>query len=342
MISAVRLMLTGRWILNGMVGIAAMCFAVTGCSGDPKTRTTESQADSGTGPLVIAVTVEPLNWLVSTLGSDAARAVTVVPSGQNHETWQPAPGHMDTLARAAVYFESGMPFEEPLIERLRGLNPSLEAVCLLDAVTEKIPPPQIAPEETRDTKPEEDHGEPRQDLHGGEVHDHGHDHGDGDPHFWTDPQAMICAAERIAEVLSRHLPEQADSIREKLETVRRDLRQLDTEIAGMLEPVKGRPYYVFHPETGWFARRYGLVERAVEQHGKTPGARDLDALAREIGASGVTALITQPGYPASEMKALARQLNLRVLEVDLNRLNYPEAIRALAQATRESFAPAAP
>jgi len=321
-----------------VMGLIAAGLFWAGCSGSGVPAVSTQKATVGTAPLVVAVTVEPLNWLVSQIGGDAVRAITVVPPGQNHETWEPAPGHMDSLRQAAVYFESGMPFEESLISRLRGLNPSLEAVCLLDTVTEKWSPPEdpvgknhqqddAQVEETEASDLEADHG----------INEHEHHHAHGDPHFWTDPRAMAAAAEQVAAVLEKQLPEHTATIRERLESVLRTLTDLDRELAGMLASCRGRRYYVFHPETGWFARRYGLIERAAEQHGKAPGARALDDLAKEIRKTGASVLLTQPGYSVTEVQALARQLNLQVREMNLMIPDYPEAMRGLARTLVESF-----
>ena len=335
-----------HWTKRPIVGFLIALLLAAGCSGGGQSPATGDRAHAGASPLTVAVTVEPLRWLVSRLGGEAVHPVTVVPPGQNHETWEPAPGHMETLRQATVYFETGMPFEEPLIQRLRGLNPSLEAVCLLDAVTERMPPPEAEPPvasgEAESTQAGaaadavEQAGETpaaAEDHHG----EHHHAHAHGDPHFWTDPRAMMAAAERVAEVLAARLPEHAADIRAALEGVREDLASLEGEIARLMAPFRGRRYYVFHPETGWFARRYELVERAVEQHGKAPGARTLDDLVREIREAGVTTVFTQSGYPAVEVNTLARTLNLRVQEVNLARPDYPEALRELARSLAAGF-----
>lgn len=330
-----------RRMLLCLAGLFLLTQMGNGCSGGHSPNAAD-RADPG--PLRVAVTVEPLRWLAARVGGDAVRPVTVVPPGQNHETWEPAPGHMDTLREAVVYFESGMPFEEPLIARLQGVNPSLESVCLLDAVTARYPAPEpdtgATPQETAEPPAHPGHGHTHEES--GDPHGHDHGHEFGDPHFWTDPLAMTAAAERIAETLARKRPELADRFRKNLESLTQELEALHREIAETLAPYRGKPFYVFHPELGWFARRYGLIQRAVEQHGKSPGAQALDLLAREIRENTVRDLFTQPGYPVTEVQALARQLNLRVRDVDLMTDDYPRAMRKLAAMLAESFAGMAP
>lgn len=330
--SAVRAGLRRISGMSGM-GLLATGLICVGCSGSSPSTSLPTKDAGSTSPVVVAVTVEPINWLVLQIGGDAVRPITAVPPGQNHETWEPTPGDMENLRRASFYIESGMPFEEPLIDRLQGLNPSMRVVCLLDAVKPFSVASDVHSEEPADTGDVPDHSSD----HGHD--DHGHHHEHGDPHFWTDPQAMAAAAERIAEALEQRMPDWGPEIRARLASAQRMLAELDSELASMLASHRGRRYYVFHPETGWFAHRYGLIERAVELHGKAPGARTLDELAREIREAGVTVLLSQPGYSVTEVQALARQLNLEVREVNLMVPDYPEAMRELARTLKESFSP---
>ncbi len=142
---------------------------------------------------------------------------------------------------------------------------------------------------------------------------------------------MAAVAERMAEELEQLLPERREDIRRGLASARQELMALHDELSAMLAPARGEVFYVFHPAFGWFAGRYGLKERSVERHGKTPGAREFDALVNEIRDAGVRVLFTQPGYPAAEVEALARHLGLRARELDLTGPDYPAAMRRLAE-----------
>ena len=93
--------------------------------------------------------------------------------------------------------------------------------------------------------------------------DHDADAGHGDVafdlHVWLDPanaQAMVGAiAETLAEIDAANAPTYAANAA-KLQT---RLADLHTEITGMVESVRGRPFIVFHDAYRHFEDRFGLV-----------------------------------------------------------------------------------
>ena len=80
---------------------------------------------------------------------------------------------------------------------------------------------------------------------------------------------------------------------------RRELADLDRELAATLAPVRGGELLVMHPAFGWFAERYGLIQTAVEQGGllaePPPPRRDPRPRPRPRRAHALPAAADLPG-----------------------------------------------
>jgi zinc transport system substrate-binding protein len=73
---------------------------------------------------------------------------------------------------------------------------------------------------------------------------------------------------------------------------------------------------VFHPAFGYFARRYGLNQVAVEVDGKAPSARRLALLVNELSDQPVRALFIQPQFSRSAAERVADALDCELIELD--------------------------
>ena len=123
-------------------------------------------------------------------------------------------------------------------------------------------------------------------------------HGDEeDPHAWLDPREAVAFADTVCRVLSELRPGNAAEYARGRDALQARLAVLDRDCAAMLQGCAGREFFVFHPAYGHFARRYGLVQVAVEDHGHEPGARHLAETIERAKAVGARAILVQPQFP---------------------------------------------
>jgi len=146
----------------------------------------------------------------------------------------------------------------------------------------------------------------------------GHDHGAGllDPHIWLDPQRMKIIASTTADALEALLPDEAPGIKERLATLHRAIDDTDARVAALLAPFAGRTLLVFHPAYGYFTRRYGLIQMAVEVDGRAPSARRLATVVDELRQQPVPALFVQPQFSRSAAERVANALDCELVELD--------------------------
>ena len=76
------------------------------------------------------------------------------------------------------------------------------------------------------------------------------------------------------------------------------LADLDRELADRLDPVKDRPYVVFHDAYQYFERRYDLNAVGAISLGpqRRPGARRLSEVRRQIQATGALCVFAEPQF----------------------------------------------
>jgi zinc transport system substrate-binding protein len=97
--------------------------------------------------------------------------------------------------------------------------------------------------------------------------------------------------------------------------------------------------YVFHPSYGYFADRYGLIQIAVETEGKEPGAKKLGDLIRQATADGARAIFVQAQFVSKTARAVARELNIEVIQLDPLARDYLKNLIDIARKIAHSFSP---
>lgn len=172
------------------------------------------------------------------------------------------------------------------------------------------------------------------DPHGHADGDH-HHHGDRDPHLWLDPRNGGIVARALAERLAAIDPQGAEGYRSRAEALVEELTVLDATLADRLEPIKEQGFAVYHEGYGHFVQRYGLkqVASVTFTPERRPGARHLYRIRQQLG--GAVCLFAEPYYDMGTTESLARELNLRLGELDLlgasdNIRRYPDLLERMA------------
>lgn len=245
----------------------------------------------------IFVSIPPQKFLAEQIGRQLVNVQVMLEPGHAPETFEPTPRHMADVAGADFYFSIGVPFENAWLRELQQQNPVLQVVeCCA----------QFAKATARS-----------------DEHD--------DPHVWVSPMRFLRAAELMhAALLSRDIGNRAfydrsyRNLSAELAMLHRDLRYL----------LKGRrinEFIISHGALGPLARDHGLTQIALESGGREVGPKtlaDITALARRQGIHSVFLLKQHNQGPA---RALARELNAELVEIDPLAENYLDNMRAIGR-----------
>ncbi len=262
-------------------------------------------------PLPLCASVPPVAALAQAVGGDAVRVHSLLRPGDNPVTFSPTPRQMTRLADSRAFVRIGLPFETAWLPRIQAVNPGMRIIDL------------------------------RQDIDHLLAHHHTHagredvDHDTPDPHLWTDPLLLIRMSETLREALSRLDPAHADDYRRRQARLARRLRALHRELRDRLAPLKGRAFLVFHPAWGYFARRYGLRQLAIQHQGKQGGARWMASLIAEARRAHIHLVLVQPQFDRRLARRIAHAIDGRVVAIDPLARDYQGALRRLADTLLE-------
>lgn len=271
--------------------------------------------------LTVIVPVAPYAYVIDRVGAGRVDAALLIPSGQSPHTYSPTPQQLTTLAAADILFQTDLALEEVLAERLIALNPTLHAVRLTGRTNG-----------TRGSEPADDgHGHEGHAYAGGHG-GHEHDASGHDPHAWLDPRELLDQAAVIANVLAALDPEGAFTYAAGLDSLARDIDDLDAELRNRLGPHAGDRFYVHHPAFGHFAAAYDLTQIAIEHEGKEPSARRLAGLVDQATADGVRIVLVQPQHASPAAATLAGEIRAKLVVVDPLAYDVPATLRKLAEA----------
>ncbi|MEK4563487.1 zinc ABC transporter substrate-binding protein [Alkalihalobacillus sp. FSL R5-0424] len=93
--------------------------------------------------------------------------------------------------------------------------------------------------------------------------DHGHTHGEFDPHVWLDPVLSIELAGNIKDQLVEMLPEQEDYFNSNYDELVSKFEELDTEFKEVAEKADLDTFIVSHAGYGYWEERYGFNQIGI-------------------------------------------------------------------------------
>lgn len=240
------------------------------------------------GKTQVAATIFPIYDAVRVIGGDQVEASLLVRPGVEPHSFEPSPRDIARINSSDVFL-----FLDKSMETWIG---KFEKNIEIDTV-------RIA--EGIDLIEEED--------------DHGHDHHHHpyDPHLWLDPLLYIKVVENITEELIKIDRENEQYYRKNLETYKKILEQLHTDIE---EAVQNSRYnkiiYAGHFSFGYFAKRYDL-EYVTAYKNLSPNAkispRDLQRIIKEIEDSGQKYIFQETLVNSRTAKLIAEETDSEIL-----------------------------
>jgi zinc transport system substrate-binding protein len=108
---------------------------------------------------------------------------------------------------------------------------------------------------------------------------------------------------------------------------------LHDSIAACIGPTeKGKPFLVFHPSWGYFAREFGLTQIAIEVEGKEPSPSELGAALDAARKNRITTIFIQPQFSRRSSQIIAAELGATVALADPLAENWERNLLACGRA----------
>ena len=190
----------------------------------------------------------PIDSLVRQVLGVLGQPFMLLPKGGDPHDFQMKPSQAQALSDADLVFWDGPELMPALADAISSLGTNAKSVPLLQAGGGKI----------RMFEGEEG----------------------TDPHAWLDPTNAQSWLATIATELSAKDPAHAATYAANATTAQAALAALDAEITAQLDPIKGKPFVVFHDAMGYFADHYGLTVAGAIELGDAsePGAEQLTSI----------------------------------------------------------------
>lgn len=249
-------------------------------------------------PSVVAST-KPMHSLVSAVMAGVGEPSLIVKGSASPHTYALRPSDAAALESADIVFWTGHGMELFLADALETLARGATVIELADA-----PGIQLLP--VRAGGAFEEHAHEGQDQG---RDDEGHDHdenGQGDMHFWLDPENARLMVTQIAATLAEADPANAGAYQANAAAELVRLDALEAEIVAMLAPLADRPFIVFHDAYQYFEARFdlALAGSVTVTPDVMPGAARIEALKAKVAELGATCVFAEPNFEPTIIAAI--------------------------------------
>jgi len=146
--------------------------------------------------------------------------------------------------------------------------------------------------------------------------DHGHAHGEYDPHIWLDPHNAEVMVEEIANQLAAIDPQNADAYKKNSKNAIDDIEKLIKETKKEMK--KGISYIVFHDAYQYFEKEFNVsaLGALTLNTDVAPGAKQISEIKEIIEHENVKCLFSEPQFNPDIIKSIAKGTNVKVGVLD--------------------------
>ncbi|WP_338449195.1 metal ABC transporter substrate-binding protein [Niallia oryzisoli] len=252
-----------KWLLCLTVFLTVSLF-LTGCGGTEA----DNNGSSFDKQLKVYTTVYPLKYFTEEIGGEAVSVDTIYPPGADEHTFEPSQKDMIKLAESDLFIYVGLGLEG-FVEKAKDtlVNEKVTLVAAGDSI----------------------HID-EQAVNHAEEENHGHTHGDIDPHVWLDPIYAKELAESIKNALVEKDPENEKTYEQNYEALIQKLDELDSKFSEMAKQAGHKEFIVSHAAYGYWEKRYGLKQISISglSTASEPTQKDLESIvktAKETGSN---------------------------------------------------------
>jgi len=261
----------------------------------------------------LTVSIIPQKYLATFIAGDKFDVQVMLPTGSNHETYEPAPRDMEKISSSRLYLALGaLDFELTWLDRLKASNPAMKVINTGEGIV----------------------------MLNGHIHEDEKEPGEKskgiDPHTWLSPACMKIQAANICKALSSVDTTNALFYKENLDKFNNLADSVDRKIREKLKGSEGKAILIFHPALAYFARDYVLTQISIEQDGKEPSPAFMAELIKSAKEKGIKAIFISKEFDTRNAEAIAREIDGKVVVFDPMAENWPANMIHLAQLIAEN------
>jgi manganese/iron transport system substrate-binding protein len=265
------LSLLALWLLPVLLGVLAVA-----CGDD-------EPSSGGSDKLSVVTTLPLFADFVQEIGGDRVEVTSLVPTGADPHTWEPAPDDVRRVAAADLAFANGLDLEPAAIEVIETNLPDSAELVVVGEEVARAGAELVASQEEEG---EEHQGEEPSEFEG------------KNPHLWLSIENAEVYARVIRDALSEADADVADAYDRNYEEFLAELDEVDGYVRDKVDAIPGsnRKLVTTHDAFGYFADYFGfeVLSFVAESPGQEPSPEDVANLARDIEGEGVPAVFVEP------------------------------------------------
>lgn len=244
---------------------------------------------------VMAVSIEPQRNILEKIAGDRFRIVTVMPGGDNPETYEASPSKRIDVEKSELYFTVGLlPFEAALKKTAAEPGKFVDTSAGIELI----------------------YGT-HSHAHGGGDKQHIHVHTAADPHVWTSIRNVRKMAANMAERLKEIDSANADEYAANYEAYAAHLDSLDNAFAARVASGSAsKSFLVWHPSLSYFAKDYGLEQIAVSSETKEMSISSVSGVIDRALADSVKVMFYQREYDSRQAEMVGKSVGSRLVAIN--------------------------
>lgn len=204
---------------------------ITACNGN-NDQALNKINDENQDKITVYTSFYTLYDYASKIGGEHAQVINMIPPGGEPHHWEPTASDIMNLEKADIFIYNGLSLEH-WVENVLNTVESKDLILL----------------------------EASQDV---DTLDHGHSHGEMDPHIWLDPTKAKTMLESIRDVFIEADSNNQDYYEDNYEQYAQKLDKLDEEYKEGLSGIDNRDIVVSHEAFTYLSNAYDLNQIGIE------------------------------------------------------------------------------
>jgi zinc transport system substrate-binding protein len=247
---------------------------------------------------VVATDIAPVHSIAARVMQGIGQPGRIVPPGASPHGYALRPSEARLLQDAALVVWVRPDLTPWLADPIDALAPDATLVTLQDAPGMTLLPIRAGgPFEAHEHDHEAEQAEADERAHAEAGHEAEHA-GGHDGHLWLDPGNAAAAARAIAAALAAADPANAGAYAANAEGFAAETEAQAEAIAARLEPLRGRPFIVFHDAYQYFEHAFDFPAAGsiALQDGVTPGTARVAGIRDRVRDEDIVCAFSEPEF----------------------------------------------
>ena len=280
----------------------------------------------------VVTSIKPIHSLVSFIMQGVGSPDLIVDGYNSPHGFSLKPSHAKMLQEADIVIYVGEGLEEFLEKPLQSLSQNAVKFELLkQSGMKKLKFRERNIFEGHDDHDDHGHGKKKKDDHDDHDHDkkatkedhddhghddHGHGHGEFDPHIWLDPMNAKIIVKKVTNQLSKLDKENSSTYKSNSKKALKEIDNLIKQVKSDIN--KDAKVVVFHDAYQYFEKRFdvNIIGALTVNTDVLPGAEQLAEIREVIDHEQVTCVLSEPQFNPDIVKTIANDTNINMGVLD--------------------------